>query len=201
MTEADKPNGAFDLFKLWKEYEGVAMHFNDLIIRLRSQSLGGVAAVATLAAVVARNDTTTELRWGLLAGAFFLLCMFWVAVWFLDMGYYNRLLSGAVDALLTIESESKNSMLVDRIELSTKIDERVKSGVVGNNGHRNTFYVIVFIALLLGLAVSVCNLRADIGKQAYFSRNVPRSGMGTISSRSADSTSPSTDKAGWASLE
>jgi len=42
-------------FDLWKEYERVAMHFNDLIIRLRSQSLGGVAAFATLAGVVANQ--------------------------------------------------------------------------------------------------------------------------------------------------
>lgn len=63
MPEANKPNAGFDRFQVWREYEGVTMHFNDLIIRLRSQSLGGVAAVATLAAVVARNDTTAELRW------------------------------------------------------------------------------------------------------------------------------------------
>ncbi len=84
MSEANKPNAGFDRFQVWREYEGVAMHFNDLIIRLRSQSLGGVAAAATLAAVVARNDTTAELRWGLLTGAFALLCIFWVAVWILD---------------------------------------------------------------------------------------------------------------------
>src|SRR6266705_4175567 len=119
MSEANKPNAGFDRFQVWREYEGVAMHFNDLIIRLRSQSLGGVAAAATLAAVVARNDTTAELRWGLLTGAFALLCIFWVAVWILDMGYYNRLLVGAVDALLTLESESQGSATVDRIVLST----------------------------------------------------------------------------------
>jgi hypothetical protein len=166
MTEGEKSSAVFDRFQVWREYERVAMHFNDLIIRLRSQSLGGVAAVATLAAVVARNDTTAELRWGLLAGAFFFLCMFWVAVWCLDIGYYNRLLSGAVDALLTIEAESQSSGSVDRIVLSTKIEERVKSGGGVNKGHRNTFYVIVFIALLLGLAVAVCNLRTDIGATA-----------------------------------
>src|SRR5437879_7830238 len=112
MTEGEKSSAVFDRFQVWREYEGVAMHFNDLIIKLRSQSLGGVDAIATLATVVARNDTTAELRWGLLTGAFALLCVFWVAVWILDMGYYNRLLVGAVDALLTIESESQGSASV-----------------------------------------------------------------------------------------
>jgi hypothetical protein len=138
MTDANKTSGTFDRFELWKEYEGVAMHFNDLIIKLRSQSLGGVAAIATLAAVVARNDTTAELRWGLLTGAFALLCVFWVAVWILDMGYYNRLLHGAVEALLTIESESQG------------------------DSYRTMFYLLVFIALLSALGVAIYNLRVDM---------------------------------------
>jgi hypothetical protein len=106
------------------------MHFNDLIIKLRGQSLGAVAAFATLAAVVAKSDTASEVRWGLLAGPFSFLCVFWVALWALDLGCYNRPLADAVDALITIEKESPSSMLVDRIELSTKIEDRVKSGGV-----------------------------------------------------------------------
>ena len=158
MEESEGPNQAFDRLQLWKEYEGVTMHFNDLIIRLRGQSLGGVAAVATLAAVVAKNDTTAEVRWGLLTGAFGLLSVFWVAVWALDLGYYNRLLAGAVDALLTIEKNSLNSKCVDHIELSTKIEERVKSGSVSTNGYRIFFYASVFVALLVALAVSAWHL-------------------------------------------
>jgi len=161
LEDSEKPGSVFDRFELWKEYEGVAMHFNDLIIKLRSQSLGGVAAIATLAAVVAKNDTTAELRWGLLVGAFAFLSVFWLAVWILDMRYYNRLLAGAVDALLTIESES--SRFVDRIDLSTKIEARVKSGKVSGNANRNIFYGLVLLALLAGLAISICKLHADIG--------------------------------------
>lgn len=153
MAITEMSNVVFDRFALWKEYEMVAMHFNDLIIKLRSQSLGAVAAFATLATVVTRNTTAYELRWGLLTGAFLLLSMFWVAIWVLDLGYYNRLLQGAVDALLTIESQSKGSKSVDRIELSTKIDERVKSGG-GGRGHRWTFYILVFLALVIGLSLS-----------------------------------------------
>jgi hypothetical protein len=151
VEEPDKPSAGFDRLELWKEYEGVAMHFNDLIIRLRTQSLGAVAAFATLAAVVSRSDTTAELRWALLTGAFALLIVFWVAVWALDLGYYDRLLAGAVDALLVIEKESQDSKFVDRIELSTKIEERVKSGGGGNKAFRSTFYVVVFLALLAAL--------------------------------------------------
>jgi len=77
MNEANKTEAVFDRMTLWKEYENVAMHFNDLIIRLRSQSLGAVAAFATLAGVITKNDTGPQLRWGLLTGAFGLLAVFW----------------------------------------------------------------------------------------------------------------------------
>jgi hypothetical protein len=154
-VEPDESRAVFDRFKLWKDYEGVAMHFNDLIIKLRTQSLGGVAAFAALAAVVAKGDTPADLRWGILTGAFFLLILFWSAVWILDLGYYNRLLQGAVDALLTIESSSVGSPLVDRIELSSRIEQRVTSGKrVDGKGWRVAFYVVVLLALLIGLAVS-----------------------------------------------
>jgi hypothetical protein len=49
-TPNNGPSG-FDLLDAWKEYERVAMHFNDLLIRFRSQSLAAVAAFATIAGV------------------------------------------------------------------------------------------------------------------------------------------------------
>jgi hypothetical protein len=42
-------------FELWKYYENVAMHFNDLIIKLRIQSIGGLAALATIMGIVLHN--------------------------------------------------------------------------------------------------------------------------------------------------
>ena len=52
QNEHNINNKDFDeyYFKLWKSYEEVAMHFNDLIIRLRIQSIGGLAALATVLA-------------------------------------------------------------------------------------------------------------------------------------------------------
>ena len=35
----------YDVKTLWVEYEKIAMHFNDLLIKLRTQSLGGLAAI------------------------------------------------------------------------------------------------------------------------------------------------------------
>jgi hypothetical protein len=123
-AERDMSGGAFDRYLLWKEYEKIAMHFNSLIIKLRSQSLGGVAVFATLIGLVAKPEMTAKPRWELLTGAFLLLSIFWVAVWFLDLGYYNRLLAGAVDALIKIEAQS--SARVERITLSTTINEYLR---------------------------------------------------------------------------
>lgn len=46
--DKDKKICESDLFNVWKEYEGIAMHFNELIIRLRTHALGGVAAISAI---------------------------------------------------------------------------------------------------------------------------------------------------------
>jgi hypothetical protein len=35
------------VFEVWTKYEDIAMHFNDLLIRLRTQALGAIAALGT----------------------------------------------------------------------------------------------------------------------------------------------------------
>lgn len=165
-------DGTFNRYLLWKEYEKIAMHFNGLIIKLRSQSLGGVAVFATLTAVVARGDTTAKVRWGLLTGAFALLSVFWLAVWVLDLGYYNRLLAGAVKALVDIEEKSLDSARVNEINLSTRInqyltgkreqtantEQSAKSIGLGHNNYVRAFYAIVLVGLLGALIVSLARL-------------------------------------------
>ena len=137
------------------------MHFNDLIIRLRTQALGGVAAVATVATVLFRGDIAHDLRWGTLTATFFLLSLFWVAVWVLDFGYYNRLLLGAVDALIELEKQSVGARYASNIDLSTKIEAAVLTGASGReDASRRTwarwmFYSIVLVALLTCLWVSI----------------------------------------------
>jgi len=120
---------SLDVFSVWKEYEGVAMHFNDLLIRLRTQALGGVAALAALAGIMVRGDLAPTLRWSVLACSFLLLILFWVAVWILDMRYYNRLLHGAVKALLEIEEASRENMPAPSLVLSTRIEETAEQGI------------------------------------------------------------------------
>ena len=65
MPDRD-PLPEFCRYSLWKEYQGVAMHFNDLLLRLRSQSLAAVAAFAAIASAILRNSNESAPLWGAL---------------------------------------------------------------------------------------------------------------------------------------
>jgi len=157
----EEDNLGFPLFDVWKEYQEIAKHFNDLLMRLRSQSLGAVAAFAAVAGFVAKGEVAEQLRWGTMAGVFSLLIVFWVAIWVLDFTYYNRLLIGAVDALMAIEDASSRSSRVQRLDLSTRVERIVaerrapERGKLGRETARWAFYGIVMAGLCAGLLFSI----------------------------------------------
>jgi hypothetical protein len=51
------PSNFEDVFKLWSKYEDIAMHFNELLIKLRVQALGGVTISGTLATAILKPET------------------------------------------------------------------------------------------------------------------------------------------------
>lgn len=152
------------IFTVWKKYEDVAMHFNDLLIRLRIQALAGVAALAVLASIFSNVRTFNfQGTWMIAAAAFGGLCLIWLAIWTLDMLYYNRLLIGSVVAIIELEEKSKAETHIKHFDLSTRIQQSVWNklpaplpfysrwyllrGVVA-------FYTIVFFTLLTGFIVT-----------------------------------------------
>lgn len=144
-----------DLFEVWKEYERIAMHFNELIIQLRVRALAGVAAISALVGFLSRGDPE-DFRWGILAAVFFMLVIVWVAIWLLDSRYYDRLLIGSVRAILEIEEASKTQTKIREINISHRIEETVAGNFTGIQKEpfwrsgRLWFYVLVLIALLGG---------------------------------------------------
>ncbi len=50
----------WEIQDLWGKYEDTAMHFNDLLIKLRIQALAGVAAISTLIGILTRTDALKE---------------------------------------------------------------------------------------------------------------------------------------------
>lgn len=92
-----------NVVELWFHYEEVAMHFNDLLMQYRLQLLGGAGAVGTVASYLIGGRVEDQLRRNWLrflvsAGMLVLLA----AAASLDVWYYDRLLRGAVKALLEL---------------------------------------------------------------------------------------------------
>jgi hypothetical protein len=161
--DQDLPAGkseGISIFEVWKEYEHIAMHFNELLIKLRMQALGGIAAISVLVGFLSKGDTPEDFRWGILAGVFFILALFWIAIWVLDFWYYNRLLLGAVAGIFQLEEKSKTHTHIKEFDLSHIIEQAVRGKTAGMKGPgffsgRHWFYILVFFALLVALLFSI----------------------------------------------
>jgi hypothetical protein len=131
-----------DILQLWSKYEDIAMHFNELILKLRTQALATLAAIISLAATVGQSQS--QPNWLILGyiSIFLLLC--WVALYCLDYRYYTDLLKGAVHAIRQLEHYHPFIKISTIIELRTK-DHRKQI---------QRFYVIVAFALFLLILLS-----------------------------------------------
>ena len=154
---SSEPPEGWPIFAVWRKYEDIAMHFNDLLIRLRTQALGAVAAIVTIVGILSKTTGNPQVSWEMISIAFIFLLVFWIAIWVIDFCYYNRLLTGAVAALLALEELSKSNRYVRHIDMSTKIEDGV-AGYLPNNPRacqlnfgRWVFYILVAIALIGGL--------------------------------------------------
>src|SRR5947208_1362257 len=98
------PAPTSDTVALWYHYEEIAMHFNTLIMQFRLQVIGGAGALGTVAGYLIGEKVTDHKQqdWlrALISSGFTVL-IFAAAI--LDLGYYNRLLLGAVKALTEFE--------------------------------------------------------------------------------------------------
>jgi hypothetical protein len=123
----------------WHKYEEIAMHFNDLLIRFRTQALGGLAAVIAIGAGFvkeAKGPAAIDLP------VFFgVLWIFWIALWVLDR-YYAGLLEGAVGEITKFEAATDG-----RILMSTKIESTLRGGRASCIAH--TFYALIAVGLVV----------------------------------------------------
>lgn len=144
---------ALDVQALWAKYEDIAMHFNDLLMRLRTQSLAGIAAVSTLVGLFSKEGVgDVRLSWEAATAIFIAMALFWVAVWCLDLLYYNRLLVGAVHAITRLEAATKAGEAVKAIEMSTMIEDEFRGG--SRRSRPNSFSgVVLFYLLVLAIII------------------------------------------------
>ena len=105
---------------LWWHYEEIAMHFNQLILQYRLQLMSGAGVIGTVASYLIGTkvpDVERRHRARYLVSLILLVLLSAAAI--LDLGYYNLLLLGAVDALVEFETANPG------INMSTRIEERV----------------------------------------------------------------------------
>ena len=106
-------------FEVWKEYESIAIHFNGLLIKLRTGALGVVASVGALGSVLAKSGETAPD----LSLVFFALAAFWASIAILDLFYYRTLLAGSVLAITELE-KSPTTSPVTHLGLSSQIEKK-----------------------------------------------------------------------------
>ncbi|WP_281560828.1 hypothetical protein [Thalassomonas sp. RHCl1] len=139
MTEAEK-NEQF--FELWCKYEDMTVHFNGIILKLRIQALALLSILMTTIGIIAKNSDKVPFIF--LIFMFLTLCIFWIAIWLLDIKYYNKILNANVDALVKLEGENKNHII--HPILSTAIRNKVKSSL-----YPNLFYILGSLPIFIGL--------------------------------------------------
>jgi purine-cytosine permease-like protein len=146
-----------DAQRLWEKYEEIAMHFNDLLMRIRMQSLAGITALSTLIGLFGGAASDDAFANWLIATALFGAMLFvWLAIFCLDYFYYSRLLNGAVAAILALEERTQQSLRIEQIDLSTHIDECVRFGSrqpapLGVRQFYGVVFAFIFVASLICL--------------------------------------------------
>lgn len=152
-TEIEKARLHLDA---WEKHEQIAMHFNDLIIKVRIQALGAIAALITIGGVLLKTlPAEPHQPWGLIATVLTILLVFWIAIWLLDFCYYNRLLAGAVASIVALEEAINKDE-----KITFNMSHMIESAVVGNNSNKGPlvgpllFYSIVSAVLFIGLVYS-----------------------------------------------
>jgi hypothetical protein len=134
---------------LWRHYEAVAMHFNDLIMRWRLQAIGGLAALVTAAGFVVGGADDLGVRYRAMFLLGITLLFGWGGVACIDVFYYRRLLAGAVEALIILEDK------VPDVKLSTLVERHAKSG---SEWAPVAFYLIGAVPLFLIVGWAAYNI-------------------------------------------
>src|SRR4051812_49004908 len=75
MPKVDK-----ETYEIWKQYESIAMHFNDLLSKIRLQALGGVGTISVIVGVFSKDISECS-RWIILGFAFVMLSILWINIW------------------------------------------------------------------------------------------------------------------------
>ena len=143
-------------YQVWLESEKIAVHFNEMLMQLRLRALAGISLLVTLAGLFS-GETASEVNWGFLSWVLFILLFVWLAIFVIDKFYYQKLLSGAVEAIIEIENSTTDDEVP--LKLSTKIRNKVTNGKEGIDSMYAVgwFYFIIGFLLLCLLTFALYN--------------------------------------------
>jgi hypothetical protein len=146
--------GTYDIKELWIEYEKIAMHFNDLLIRLRTQSLGGLSAIAAIVSVLVNSHASPGDQNLYMCIMFAALTVAWGCTAIIDLTYYDRMLRGAVGAIHELEKLSETSQTASSINLSTRITQAVTHKKIPIESSpwytgRSMYYLLIGVGLVV----------------------------------------------------
>lgn len=66
---------------VWGRHENIAMHFNDLILKVRIQALGALAILVTVGGVLMKTvPDDSHAPWGVISAVLAVLLSFWIAI-------------------------------------------------------------------------------------------------------------------------
>lgn len=148
------------VLEAWKHHEDIAVHFNDLIMRVRTRALAVLAAIIAAGGIALKiaYEGTNTIPYGTIALLLIVLLAFWIAIWMLDYLYYNRLLIGAVDGILELENRINGEGPIE-INMSHMIESSVRDNVTIHISKKLLigpllFYLVVSGVLLVGVVLS-----------------------------------------------
>ncbi len=141
--------------EVWKTAIQTQIHFNDLLIRMRTTVISVVLAVFGAAIFAFREIHTTVLlpvvNWQIHFSVviIFLGMAFLAAQWYIDANYYMRLLSGAVSFTENMDKSVKG------LGLTTEILKKVPHGKGKEIVNRYYFFPMVmgFVAIIVLLFI------------------------------------------------
>ena len=146
-----------DEFDAWSKSEDVAMHFNGLLMSLRTKTIASVTAATGL--IVAGTDDINR------ALSLLGLAIVMSLIWIVDHCYYYRLLQGAVRDVMRLEESMPLVNLSHEIEKAISVKRNGKDNVPSHPG--------MPILLFYGIPVTLLLLSSNIETYASKGKHLP----------------------------
>ncbi len=140
----------------WKQIAAIQIHFNDMCIRTRWLGLTAIATLVAAAAIAEKEDIRFHLPFdwsiGLPSVLMLISLMLLLALWFLDIHYYYKMLIASVEYGERLERQIMPDLEVENDGVTSYICDKIsrrRAWFVSR-----TFYILIGGVLLIFLVGS-----------------------------------------------